>query len=85
MTGSDLRSRFEGWVSESAGRIAAEAKAAQERVQQLAAQVETRDARFAQTVQEKDAHIAALESELRRYQRLWPLRLLWFLRRRLRR
>lgn len=84
VTGSDLRSRFEGWISESAGKIAAEAKVAQECVQQLAAQVEARDARFAQTVQEKDAHIAALESELRRYQRLWPLRLLRFLRHRLR-
>ena len=82
VTGSDLRSRFEGWVSESAGKIAAEAKVAQERVQQLAAQVEARDARFAQTVQEKDARIAALESELHRYQRLWPLRLLRFLRHR---
>ena len=85
VTGSDLRSRFEGWVSESAGKIAAEAKAAQERVQQLAAQVEARDAQFAQTVQEKDARIAALESELQRYQCLWPLRLLRFLCHRFRR
>lgn len=85
VTGSDLRSRFEGWVSESAGRIAAEARATEERAQQLAAQVESRDARFAHTVQEKDARIAALESELRRYQHLWPLRLLRFLRRRFRR
>ena len=85
VTGSDLCSRFEGWVNESAGKIAAEAKAAQERVQQLAAQVEARDARFAQTVQEKDARIAALESELQRYQRLWPLRLLRFLCHRFRR
>ena len=84
MTGSDLRSRFEGWVSESAGKIAAEAKATEERVRQLEAQVEARDSRFARTVEEKDARIAARESELRRYQRLWPLRLLHFLRRRFR-
>ena len=85
VTGSDLRSRFEGWVSESAGKIAAEARTTEERMRQLAAQVEARDARFAQTVQEKDAHIAALESELQRYQRLWPLRLLRFLCHRFRR
>lgn len=84
VTGSDLRSRFEGWVSESAGKIAAETRATEERVQQLEAQVEARDARFAHTVQEKDAHIATLEAELRRYQRLWPLRLFHFLRRRFR-
>lgn len=85
VTGSDLRSRFEGWVSESAGEIAAEARATEERAQQLAAQVESRDARFAHTVQEKDARLAALESELRRYQRLWPLRVLHFIGRRFRR
>ena len=84
VTGSDLRSRFEGWVSESASKIAAEAKATEERVRQLEAHVDARDARFAHTVQEKDARIAALEAELRRYQRLWPLRLLHFLRRRFR-
>ena len=84
VTGSDLRSRFEGWVSESAGKIAAGARVTEERVRQLEAHVEARDARFAHTVQEKDAHIAALEAELRRYQRLWPLRLLHFLRRRFR-
>ena len=84
VTGSDLRSRFEGWVSESAGRVAAGARATEERVRQLAAQVEARDARFSHTVQEKDARIAALEAELRRYQRLWPLHLLHFLRRRFR-
>ncbi len=85
VTGSDLRSRFEGWVSESAGKIAAEARVTEERVRQLEAQVQARDAQFARTVQEKDTHIAALESELRRYQRLWPLRLLHFLHRRFRR
>ena len=85
VTGSDLRSRFESWVSESASKIAAEARTTEERVRQLEAQVEERDARFARTVQEKDARLAALEAELRRYQRLWPLRLLHFLRRRFRR
>ena len=80
ITGSDLRSQFEAWVSESAASIATEVRAVEERVRQLEAQIDDRDVRFADTVKDKDRRLADLEAELRRYQRFWPLRLLHFLR-----
>jgi GT2 family glycosyltransferase len=74
VTGSELRGRFEAWISAWAVRREAEAREWQRRADALMDEVRRRDARLAEVVQAKDDRIAQLEAQLRRLNRLLPMR-----------
>jgi hypothetical protein len=82
ITGAELRGRFERWLAGWALGEARRLRAVRERAAALEVEVARRDARLAAVTQEKDAQIALLEAQLRRLQRLPPVRLFRALKRR---
>ena len=74
MTGSELRGRFEHWVTGWAAHQAGETRAWRRRAEGLEEEVRRRDARLAEVIQQKDDRIATLEAQLTRFNRLPPVR-----------
>ena len=74
MTGGELRGRFERWIAGWAAQQAGETRAWRRRAEGLEREVRRRDARLAEVIQQKDDHIAALEAQLTRFNRLPPVR-----------
>ena len=75
ITGAELRGKLDRWMASWAVQQAGRVRGWRERAEALTVEVERRDVRLAQVVQDKDDRIAALETQLTRFNNLPPVRL----------
>lgn len=74
LTGSELHGQFERWIAGWAVHQAGETRAWRERADALEAELARRDGALSRIVQDKDATIAGLEAQVRRFHALAPVR-----------
>ena len=78
ITGAELRGKLDRWMASWAVQQAGQVRGWRERAEALAVEVERRDVRLAQVIQDKDDRIAVLEAQLARFNNLPPV---WLYRR----